>query len=210
MKGWVIIDESTATGGIFCVRQEVQEHRKGRGIQTSHLSTRHVDHVEICAALDAVPKKADYILRKHCARWSGGWFTDDHGLARIREEIEILRQEAEDLNDRASRVDSERRAHVGIVAARPAEPEFSASALRTVRGALTDMLVTLREERKKDVHKLKIRTTNLHLLARGTHAAALRYALRAFHRAYGQVDIDALQAVLKMFEGSSMRIRQAR
>lgn len=187
--GWLVRDVSSASGGVKHDRQLIKEAavstatgrpaRGGKGRKAEYKTKTTVDHVEICAAIDACVKRVDYALRKNCARTPFGWVTDTDGLARIRTEIAEIDAEATELNERARRAKSARRAYIGVVPAKieVSTPEAVREIARTVRTVLTDVRDALRNGHVAELHKLKIRSINLDKLAVGFQADAIRFAL---------------------------------
>lgn len=221
--GWVIADCSKAYGGIKYEREDIEEREvnRGRGMQTEYVTHKTIDHVEFCSRIDAVVKKADYVLRKHCVRTEMGWFTDDAGLKKVQGEIEELRKECEALHQHGPQVRSERRAKIHIVPLkldldhREAVIEITA----TIRSVLTDLRDALRQGDIASLHKLKLRGKNLEQLATGFQSDAIRFALErvagaaneirqalstgsTYEEAGKDLDLEIFDAALAHFEDS--------
>jgi hypothetical protein len=180
--GWLIVDCSSASGGIRYDRELVKEKsiNKGNGVQADHKTRKTVDHVEYCAAVDAVVKKVDYVLRKHCARTAMGWFADDAALRKVKVEIAEIAREADDLNENAAKkAKSERRAKISVAPLKldPAHPEAVQEIAHTIRGVLIELRDALRGGDIASLHKLRIRSKNLERLAIGFQSDAIRFAL---------------------------------
>jgi hypothetical protein len=180
--GWMIVDCSSASGGIQYDRELLKEKsiNEGNGMQADHKTRKTVDNVEFCAAVDAVVKKVDYVLRKHCARTEMGWFADDRALQRVKAEVAEIEAEAEELNTAgARRAKSARRAKIRVVPLRLdlAKPEAVQEIAHTIRSILIELRDTLRAGDLANLHKLKIRSKNLHQLAVGFQSDAIRFAL---------------------------------
>ena len=180
--GWMIVDCSSASGGIRYDRELLKEKsiNKGNGIQADHKTRKTVDHVEFCAAIDAVVKKVDYVLRKNCARTEMGWFADDQALAKVKAEIAEIEHEAEELNTTAAkRAKSARRAKIRVVPLKLdlAKPEAVKEIAHTIRDVLTELRDALRAGDLASLHKLRIRSKNLEKLAVGFQSDAIRFAL---------------------------------
>ncbi len=179
--GWMIINTSSASGGIHYDRTLIEENsfNRGHGVQTQHNTRKTVDHVEFCAAIDAIVKKVDYVLRKHCTRTEMGWFAAEKDLATVKAEISALEVEAADLNAQADRAHSARQAKIRIVPLRLDlnHPEAVQEIAGTIRGVLADYITVLRDGDILSLHKLKIRAINLDKLAVGFQADAIRFAL---------------------------------
>jgi hypothetical protein len=180
--GWMIVDCSSASGGIRYDRELVSEEtiNRGRGVQAEHHTRKTVDHVEYCAAVDAVVKKVDYVLRKYCARTEMGWFADDRILHKVKAEIVEIEKEAHELNTVAApKAKSERRAKIRVVPLKLdlAKPEAVREIAGTIRSVLTELRDALRSGDIASLHKLRIRSKNLEKLAVGFQSDAIRFAL---------------------------------
>lgn len=180
--GWMIVDCSSASGGIQYDRELLKEKsiNEGNGMQADHKTRKTVDNVEFCAAVDAVVKKVDYVLRKHCARTEMGWFADDRALQKVKAEVAEIEAEAEELNTAgAKRAKSARRAKIRVVPLRLdlAKPEAIQEIAHTIRAVLIELRDALRGGDLNSLHKLKIRSKNLHQLAIGFQSDAIRFAL---------------------------------
>jgi hypothetical protein len=180
--GWLVVDCSSASGGIRYDRELVKEKsiNEGHGLRADHKTRKTVDHVAFCAAVDAIVKKVDYVLRKHCARTQMGWFADDKALRKVKAEIAEIAREAEDLNTNAAKkAQSARRAYISVAPLKldPAHPEAVQEISRTIRGTLTELRDALRTGDVASLHKLRIRSTNLAQLAVGFQSDAIRFAL---------------------------------
>ena len=224
--GWVIRDCSSASGGIQYLRDLVKEKQinRNRGLQVDHKTRKIVDNVEYCAHIDAVVKKVDYVLRKHCARTEMGWFADDGALTAVKAEIREIREEAAELNRLADRAGSSRRAKIHIAPLRLdlAQPEAVQEIAYTVRSVLDDIHAALRTGDVASLHKLKIRAKNLDRLATGFQSDAIRFALDSVPAAANEIrrimristakpedigaelDLSALEAALTHFEASPL------
>lgn len=189
--GYIVIDVSTARGGVTYRRTPIGEWavNQGNGLQAEHKTQKTVDHCEAVAAIDAIVKRADYILKRNCAHTTFGWFCDEVTLQKVREEIRELQAEAAELNESARRAGSTRQATIGIV---PAKIEIGEDAVRevarTIREVLTEIRNALREgsigvsanaEHKAEnkLHAPLHRALNLDRLAVGIAGDAVRHAL---------------------------------
>lgn len=180
--GWMIVDCSSASGGIRYDRELLKEKsiNKGNGMQADHKTRKTVDHVEFCAAIDAVVKKVDYVLRKNCARTAMGWFADDHALQKVKAEVAEIQREAEELNTNAAKkAKSARRAKIRVVPLKLdlAKPEAIQEIAATIRDVLTELRDALRAGDVASLHKLRIRSKNLEQLAVGFQSDAIKFAL---------------------------------
>lgn len=180
--GWMVIDCSSASGGIHYDRELVKNRpiNRGNGVQEDHKTRKTVDHVQFCGAVDALVKRVDYILRKHGTRTPIGWFVDEAHLKQVQIEVAELQAEAVILNEHAAKkAQSARRAHIQIVPLRLDlnHKEAVQEITRTIRSVLTDIRDALRAGDISSLHKLKIRARNLDQLAVGFQADAIRFAL---------------------------------
>jgi hypothetical protein len=192
--GYLVIDTSTATGGVTYDREYDDDPTKinnGQGIQVQLRTVKTVDHVEAVAALDALKKKVDYACRKYCARTAFGWFADEVSLRALRKEIDELRAEAVNLNAAAAAVGSERRARVGIVAGKLelASADAAREIAYTIRETLAGVLAALRAGKvkrrvkdgevvaKDELHAPLLKCKNLDRLAVGLAGEAVKMAL---------------------------------
>jgi hypothetical protein len=180
--GWMIVDCSSANGGIQYDRELVDEQpiNRRRGLQVDHKTRKTVDNVEFCAAVDAVVKKVDYALRKNCARTDMGWFADDQALAKVKAEVAEIEREAHELNTNgAKKAKSARRAKIRVVPLKLdlAKPEAVQEIAATIRSVLIELRDALRSGDLASIHKLRIRSKNLERLAVGFQSDAIRFAL---------------------------------
>lgn len=178
--GWMVVDCSSASGGIQYDRELLKEQSIGNGLQADHKTRKTVDNVAFCQEVDAVVKKVDYVLRKHCARTEMGWFADDNALQKVKAEVALLAEEAALLNTVGARkAKSARRAKIRVV---PLKLDFDKreavqEIAHTIRAVLTELRDTLRAGDLPNLHKLKIRSKNLEKLAVGFQSDAIRFAL---------------------------------
>lgn len=180
--GWMIVDCSSANGGIRYDRELLGEEpiNRRRGLQVDHKTRKTVDNVEFCAAVDAVVKKVDYVLRKHCARTDMGWFADDVALGKVKAEVAEIDREAHELNTvGAKKAKSARRAKIRVVPLKLdlAKPEAVQEIAGTIRDVLSELRDALRAGDLASLHKLRIRSKNLDRLATGFQSDAIRFAL---------------------------------
>lgn len=180
--GWMMVDCSSASGGIRYDRELLKEKsiNRGNGLQADHKTRKTVDNVEFCAAVDAVVKKVDYVLRKHCARTDMGWFADDTVIHKIKAEIAEIEREAHELNTvAAKKAKSARRAKIRVVPLKLDlnKPEAVQEIAATIRGVLTELRDALRAGDLPSLHKLRIRSKNLERLATGFQSDAIKFAL---------------------------------
>lgn len=222
--GWVIQDCSSAEGGIQYLREHVDEKQinKKRGLQIEHKTRKIVDNVEYCAHIDAVVKKVDYVLRKHCARTDMGWYADDAALRVVRTEIAEIREEAAQLNRLADRAGSERRAKIHITPLRLdlTQPEVAYEVVYTMQNVLTELHTALRAGDIASLHKLKLRAKNIERLVTGDQSHTIRHAIDSVPAAANEIrhtmrgssippeeigaelDLTALETALELFDTS--------
>jgi len=190
--GWMIVDCSSASGGIRYDRELLKEKtiNKGAGMQADHKTRKTVDNVEFCAAIDAVVKKIDYVLRKHCARTDMGWFANDKALHKVKVEVAEIEREAHELNTTAAKkAKSARRAKIRVVPLKLdlAKPEAVQEIAHTIRSVLTELRDTLQAGDLASLHKLRIRSKNLEQLAVGFQQDAIRIALERVPTAANEI-----------------------
>ena len=190
--GWMIVDCSSASGGIRYDRELLKEKtiNKGAGMQADHKTRKTVDNVEFCAAIDAVVKKIDYVLRKHCARTDMGWFANDKALHKVKVEVAEIEREAHELNTTAAKkAKSARRAKIRVVPLKLdlAKPEAVQEIAHTIRSVLTELRDTLQAGDLASLHKLRIRSKNLEQLAVGFQQDAIRFALERVPTAANEI-----------------------
>jgi len=227
--GWIIRDLSTAEGGVKHGGRVLRHRRLDDGaIRTESRTSRTVDNVAICAALDGLVKRVDYVLRKHCARSSlstmtrSEWFADDAALARVQAEVAQLQDEAQKLNAEAAAAGSKRRAMIEIWPLRvdlTVTPEAPQKIAGAIRKSLVEIRDAFREGRLSDLHKLQIRTRNMDRLVTGFPSDAIRFALarvpeaerevrdavkrgRNEKRVGRKVDLGTIEAALACLEAS--------
>lgn len=190
--GWMIVDCSSASGGIRYDRELLKEKsiNKGHGIQADHKTRKTIDNVEFCAAIDAVVKKVDYVLRKNCARTAMGWFADDHALQKVKAEVAEIEREAHELNTNAAKkAKSARRAKINVVPLKLdlAKPEAVREIAGTIREVLAELRDALRAGDVASLHKLRIRSKNLDRLAVGFQSDAIKFALERVPNAANEI-----------------------
>lgn len=225
--GWICQDVSRATGGVRYVRTPVDEAsiNNGRGLRTEVVVDRTIDHVEVCAALDACAKRVQAILRKHGTRIGDlGWFADDAMLAKINNEIAQLQDEATELNQQAKRLGSERRVRIKVVPLRmePAMAETVEEVARVISYDLRELRGALHAGTVAELPKLLLRARNLHKLATGIQSDSIYFALRCAvdarrdlksalrdgadpAQAGAALDLNAIDAAIQLFAPSFLQ-----
>jgi hypothetical protein len=116
--GFVVLDCSTATGGVTHQRTPTVSHKQGDGRVEDWSTTRHVDHAQIVKESDALVKQVDYLLRVHASRTGFGWFADGAAVAKIRNGLVDVHAKADALNKAARKLGSARRTHIGVIFAK--------------------------------------------------------------------------------------------
>lgn len=190
-EGRIIVDISTAAGGVSYERRPLEEHsiNRGRGARAELMTTRVVDNVAAVAALDAVVKAADYACRCHCAKTSFGWFTPADRLPSLRAAFDQLERRARLLNDEADRLRSAHRVTVGFVPALLDVNDWTTIRVlaSTIAHTLADVRAALRAGSVRGtgnrLHAATLRARNLDLLAGGEGRVVVRAALDAIPQA---------------------------
>lgn len=223
-SGWILVDRSTANGGVRYTRTPVEEHsiNRGDGIQATHETVKEVDHVAFVKEIDRLVKHTEYILRKTCAQTPVGYFASDEILPKVREEIERLVHEASALNASASIAGCARRARIQIVPIRvDLDTEEAAQEIaKHIRESLTALRNLLRQgETGTPWHNALGRAKNLPTLATGVQADSITFGLEnaqaeakairetvkngaAPKVAGAYANLDALQAAIDLFSAS--------
>lgn len=196
--GYVVLDVSSATGGVHYQRREIEQHKIGpdhEGLQARHETVKTVDHVVAVKDVDAVVKQVDYAIRKYCAKTVFGPFADEDNLAKLQAEVAKIKAEAVEVNERAVAVGSARRAYIGIVPAKldVVSPEAAEEIARTVREVLGDLRDALRVgDVGPRFDGVFLRSKNLANLAVGLQSDAVRFALDCVKEARKRVK-DAIK-----------------
>lgn len=180
--GYVVLDTSSAHGGVHYYRKEIEAHaiNNGEGVDATHETRKVVDHVAAVKAVDAVTKELDYAIRKYCAKTVFGPFCSDEDLPALQARVEELRAKADQVNADAAAAGSARRAYIGIVPVRidVVSPEAAREIARTV----CDVLSELRDAVKDgDVGPrfdgIWLKARNLAKLATGLQSECICWAL---------------------------------
>jgi hypothetical protein len=173
-SGYVMLDASTAYGGVKYHRQVLKEPvpfgPNGEGEEKVWKTKRLVDHVELVAACDKLVKQVDYALRKFCSRTSFGWFADKDQYGAVMERVAEIAADAENVNRSAAQAGCERRCHIAVVPAKLdlATPDAAREVYRSIRNVLGDLERTLRAgDVGRPFEKILLRAKNLDKLADG-------------------------------------------
>lgn len=218
-SGWVFMDASTANGGVHHKRTEIDQHREGDGLVKVWQTEKVVDHEEMVKRVDALPKRVDYILRKHCSRVGRFYFADEAQFEKVMGDIAELKQQAALVNREASQAGCARRAHISLI---PAEINLAHEAAarevaHTIQTTLQDLLDVIQAgDIGRPFERVMLRAKNLDKLAVGICAESIKFAIEEAKDAkkaireklkLGQTpesaakaaDTDMLQAAIDMF-----------
>lgn len=177
--GYIIIDTSRTRGGVTYVRDYEKQRKQGRGHKVTIRTVKQIDNAKLVAETDALVQSARYVLRKHCAKTSLGWFARAGVLADIEAEFAELRYQAQEANERAQVAGSARRVQIGYV---PLVLDFGLPGAaeeirRTIAELCQDFVDTLRAGDVTGLGKLFIRAKNLEQLAIGPGRAVIIRAI---------------------------------
>lgn len=198
--GWIVVNCSTAKGGIHYERTPLGEHKinAGKGLQSDHRTKKTVDHLEAVALVDAAVKRADYACKVHGANTALGWFVDDISLAALKADIALITAEATQANQVARAVGSKREAYINIVPLKLdlATESAAREIARTIREVLGGIITALRSgqvKKSKDgkiedkLHAPLLRCKNLDRLAVGLAGEAVKIALQRIPEAKKEI-----------------------
>lgn len=182
--GFVALDCSRATGGVTYEQTRhavITEATRANGTEVVSWSTRRtVDHKQVVADMDALVKRVDYLLRVNCSRAGWGWFADADAAAKVRHGMDLLQDQAEELNATARRLGSARRVHLSLILVpldvtnSDVAQEIYRSVLATLQG-IHECLRAGMVGSELDKHLLRAR--NMGNVAVGITSAALTDAL---------------------------------
>ena len=186
--GWIILDASSASGGIHHHRTILEDNTDQVGendpTEKRWETQRVVDHKRLVKELDGVVKKVDHVLRKECSRLSKFYFADDNQLRAVREKIARIQEEAERLNNEAARERCGRRAYISIMPNKIdlAQEDVAREVGRTITETLQEVcaLIQAGDVGSKLEQILRLRVKNLHKLCVGFHG---QYLVEAYNRA---------------------------
>lgn len=198
--GYIVVNCSTAKGGIHYKRTPISEHKinAGKGLQSDHRTKKTVDHLEAVALVDGAVKKADYACRVHGANTVLGWYVDDISLAALKADIALIEVEAAQANQVARACGSKREAYISIVPLKidAASEEAAREIARTIREVLGDVITALRSghvKKSKDgkiedkLHAPLLRCKNLDRLAVGLAGESVKIALQRIPEAKKEI-----------------------
>lgn len=194
--GWIIRDCSSASGGVHYRRTYDHETQEGERRTVDFATHKVIDHVSIVKDLDALVMQAEYVLRKHCAKTTLGWFAPDAMLPVVRAAIARVHAEAYELNQTATRLGSLHRAYIGVAPLKVdlSTPEAAREIARTVHDTLVDILAILRQGViGQELSGKLLRARHLDQLATGFQAEALRVALATIAEAKSQIRVQLKQ-----------------
>jgi hypothetical protein len=180
-SGYILLDASSATGGVSYQRTVLDEQRtnNGEGTEKTWKTVKVVDHDEAVRNVDRQAKKADYILRKHCSRFGRFWFADEDQLALVMADVAELRKAAKLANTEAAAVGCARRAYVSIVPTKIdlAHEEAAREVAHTIQGTLADMLAVINAgDIGRPFEAVYLRMKNLEKLAVGICSESIVFA----------------------------------
>jgi hypothetical protein len=181
-SGYILIDQSTATGGVSIEREVIDFTEVGDGFDSVTKTTKHVNHAQLVRLMDACVKRVDYILRKYCARAGYGWYADKRAKAKVEAEVAELAQEAARLNSRARSTGAERVCYISVVPTKVVTNSRAAvlEVAQSVREILRDLKRVLSAGKVgQDFDTAWTRAKNLHKLAVGPQSDSIRFALEA-------------------------------
>jgi hypothetical protein len=173
--GYVIVDTSSAVGGVTYDRQYEGEDRQDvsrdgetlTAIEQDFRTHKRVDVAEIVKHGDQIVQAARYACRKRCVNTPLGWFCDEQSLPEVRADFVGLAVEADEFNAKARRYGSARRVRVGFVPLR-VEPDLEEAVreiARIVRGVCDDLLARIRAGEVDKLAPVFLRAKNLDKLA---------------------------------------------
>lgn len=116
--GFVVLDCSSATGGVQHQRTPTITHKQGDGRVEDWSTSRIVDHSQVVKESDTLIKQVDYLLRVHASRTGFGWYADANAVAKIRNGLVDIKAKADALNETARKLGSARRTHIGVIFAK--------------------------------------------------------------------------------------------
>lgn len=143
--GYLILTEFSATGGVKYSR-EGQRIRKGSEGSVTELTVRQIaDNRDLLRESKSLINAAAYVVDQFCAKTPLGYFTDDTGLLRIKQDLIDLQEGASKFNEIAGRIGSERRVWIEAypVAYRLDDPAVGARMAVLIRERLEDLSAAL-------------------------------------------------------------------
>jgi hypothetical protein len=206
--GYVVVNVSTAAGGVSYNRIVLAENPEGEAIVTDYQTRKTVDHVELVKAIDHTVKDVDHALRILCVRTPFGHFVSMDKVETVRLKVAEIAARVHELNDAAEAAGSAHRGRVGVVTALLdiANPDNLRECHRVIRETLMEIHAALRrgdvrDEKNEDGditrrHQLRpilIRARNLEQMALGLHGTTIKSALERAKTAKTEIlaQIDA-------------------
>lgn len=180
-SGFIMLDVSSASGGVTYQREVLDERRtaNGEGTEKTWKTIKIVDHDDLVRKVDACAKRADYILRKHCSRFGRFWFADEAQKALVMADLVELRNQAVLANTEARIGGCARRCYVSIVPTEInlAHEDAAREVAHTIQTTLGDMLDVLKAgDIGRPFEKVMLRMKNLEKLAVGICAESIVFA----------------------------------
>lgn len=218
-NGYVILDVSTALGGVTYDRTHGDEHPIGSdGSEREIHTVKTIDHKAMVKIGDSLVQAARYALRCHATNTTLGWFCDRDSLAALRDAFDKLAEQATEFNMNAAVAGSARRVRIRMIPVKIEidNAEAAAEIAKTVRDVCTDLIDALRAGAVDRLAPVFLRAKNLEKLGTGMqrdsivfaieNAKAARTALRQVGKDNGDVaragsdlDLEALEACVGMF-----------
>ena len=180
-SGFILLDVSSATGGVTYQREVLDERRTpdGEGTIKTWKTQKIVDHDDLVRKVDACAKRADYILRKHCSRFGRFWFADETQKQLVMADMDELRNQARLANTEASIGGCARRCYVSIVPTEInlAHEDAAREVAHTIQTTLGDMLNVIKSgDIGRPFEAVMLRMRNLEKLAVGICAESIVFA----------------------------------
>lgn len=197
-SGFIMNDASTATGGIRYAREVLEERRTADGEGTIKIwkTEKVVDHDDLVRRVDAISKKVDYVLRKHCSRLGRFYFADQEQHDAVMAEVVNLKNAARTVNIEARAAGCGRRAYVSVLPSQInlAHEDAAREVAHTIQTTLGDMLEVIKAgDIGRPFEKVMLRMRNLEKLAVGICAESIVFAREAAKSAK-----KAIRAELKL------------
>lgn len=181
---WIVLNATQSGGGVQYERQPISTTVEGEsGTRTESIVVKKVDHEQLVAKMAKLRNKIDYVFRSCATLVSFGFVATDEQLAKLRAEVEPLKEEANALNEEARAVGSRHRIRVAMMTALLASgagddgPAAAKAIAETITGHLADYKDALLALDLNLVKTIQIRARNLDKLALGIPGTILRSAI---------------------------------